>query len=144
MAFLLDVNVLVAMMWPAHEGHQPVQEWFRRQGQKGWATCPLTQAGFIRITSNPAFSPHAVTPHEAAALLHQNLRHSSHQFWPDDISFMDAVGPIQKQLFGHRQVNDAYLLGLAIHRKGKLVTLDEGVSALLPDKLLRQQHVVTL
>jgi toxin-antitoxin system PIN domain toxin len=109
-----------------------VQAWFRKQGRQGWATCPLTQAGFIRIAANPAFSPDAVTPQEAAALLHSNLKHPSHEFWADEISFVDAVTPFQKELFGHRQVTDAYLVGLVMHKKGKLVTVDRGVAALLP------------
>jgi uncharacterized protein len=141
---LLDVNVLVAMMWPAHEAHERVQEWFRKHGRKAWATCPLTQAGFVRITANPAFSPHAVTPQQAAALLHSNLKHSSHEFWADEISFTDAVASFQKELFGHRQVTDAYLLGLVMHKKGRLVTLDKGVACLLSDRTLQQQYVLTL
>ena len=68
-AFLLDVNVLIALMWPAHEGHARVQHWFRRNSRGGWATCPLTQAAFVRIIANPAFSPDAVTPQEATKLL---------------------------------------------------------------------------
>jgi uncharacterized protein len=142
--FLLDVNILVAMMWPAHEAHGRVQEWFRKHGRKAWATCPLTQAGFVRIASNPAFSPDAVTPQDAAALLDSNLKHPSHEFWGDDISFVDAVASFQKELFGHRQVTDAYLLGLVMRKKGKLVTLDKGVATLLPDRTLQQQYVVTL
>lgn len=142
--FLLDVNVLVAMMWPAHEAHNEVQEWFRRHGRTGWATCPLTQVGFVRITSNPAFSSDAVTPQEAVTLLRSNLRHPAHQFWPDEIGFADAASPFQKQLFGYRQVTDAYLLGLVIHKKGKLVTLDEGIPALLSEKAMQQQYVLTL
>jgi len=142
--FLLDINVLVAMMWPPHEAHERVQKWFRKHGQKGWATCPLTQAGFVRIAANPAFSPDAVTPQEAAALLHSNLKHPSHEFWADEIGFVDAVAPFQKQLFGHRQVTDAYLLGLVMHKKGKLVTLDEGVAGLLSSRALQQQYVVPL
>ena len=98
----------------------------------------------MRIASNPAFSPDAVTPQDAAALLHSNLKHPSHEFWADDISFVDAVASFQKELFGPRQVTDAYLLGLVMHKKGKLVTLDKGVATLLPDRTLQQQYVVTL
>jgi hypothetical protein len=98
----------------------------------------------VRIVANPAFSPDAVTPQEAAALLHSNLKHPSHEFWADEISFVDAVASFQKGLFGHRQVTDAYLLGLVIHMKGKLVTLDKEVAPLLPDRTLQQQYVRTL
>jgi toxin-antitoxin system PIN domain toxin len=139
--YLLDVNVLVALMWPAHEGHQRAQEWFAKNAKNGWATCPLTQAGFVRILSNPAFSSDAVAPQEALKLLSANLKHPSHRFWPDDVTFAEAVEPIQKQIVGHQQVTDAYLLGLALRRKAKLTTMDRGMSALLP---VDQQNAIVV
>jgi toxin-antitoxin system PIN domain toxin len=141
-AYLLDVNVLVALMWPAHDGHQRAQEWFAQNSKHGWATCPFTQASCIRILSNPSFSSDAVTPQEALKLLTTNLNHRSHLFWPDDISFAKAVEPIQKQIVGHQQVSDAYLLGLAIRHKAKLATMDRDVSMLLPQD--KQTTIVTL
>jgi toxin-antitoxin system PIN domain toxin len=130
--FLLDVNVLIAAIWPTHESHSTVQQWLGRHVRDGWATCPLTQAAFVRIVSNPAFSPNALTPRDALALLEANLRHAAHHFWEDEISFLAAVEPFAEKLVGHQQVSDAYLLGLAIHKKGRLATLDKGVLALLP------------
>jgi toxin-antitoxin system PIN domain toxin len=130
-AHLLDVNVLVALLWPPHEGHGRAQSWFAQNLKAGWATCPFTQAGCVRILSNPAFSKHAVTPRQALKLLNENLSHPSHSFWPDDLTFADAAALLQQQLEGHRQITDAYLLGLAMHRKAKLVTLDRSLSALL-------------
>lgn len=141
-AHLLDVNVLVALMWPAHDGHERAQNWFARHSRAGWATCPFTQAGCVRILSNPAFSSDAVTPQEALKLLRSNLEHPSHLFWPDDLTFAKAVEPMQRQLMGHRQVSDAYLLGLAIRRKARLATLDRSVPALLPRD--KQATVVVL
>ncbi len=132
--FLLDVNVLIALLWPAHESYERVQQWFRAHERAGWATCPLTQAAFVRIVSNPAFSPDAVRPQEAADLLAANLRHPSHQFWADAISFADAVHPFGTRLLGHRQVTDAYLLGLALHRQAKVATFDRSMIALLAPK----------
>ena len=108
---------LIALMWPAHEGHAPVQHWFRRNSREGWATCPLTQAAFVRIIANPAFSPDAVTPQEAAKLLSANLKHPSHRFWADEISFVEAVEAFRERLVGHQQVSDAYLLGLAMQKR---------------------------
>ena len=131
-AHLLDVNVLVALMWPAHDGHERAQNWFARHSRTGWATCPFTQAGCVRILSNPSFSSDAVTPQEALKLLRSNLDHPSHLFWPDDLTFAEAVEPMERQLMGHQQVSDAYLLGLAIRRKARLATLDRSVPALLP------------
>jgi toxin-antitoxin system PIN domain toxin len=128
---LLDVNVLVALLWRSHEDHEKAQNWFAQGAKAGWATCPFTQAGCVRILSNPAFSRDAVTPHQALKLLSVNLGHPSHLFWPDDLTFAEAVAPMERLLVGHKQVSDAYLLGLAIRRRAKLVTLDRSVSALL-------------
>ncbi|HEY3769447.1 MAG TPA: TA system VapC family ribonuclease toxin [Candidatus Angelobacter sp.] len=139
---LLDVNVLVALMWPAHAYHDRAQEWFGKYSKTGWATCPLTQAGCVRILSNPSFSSDAATPQQALKILVANLKHPSHQFWPDDVSFAEAVEPTQKQIVGHQQVSDAYLLGLALHRKARLATMDRGVLTLLPKD--KQASVVVL
>ncbi|MGH9613252.1 MAG: TA system VapC family ribonuclease toxin, partial [Bryobacteraceae bacterium] len=133
-AALLDVNVLIALFWPAHEFHKRVQHWFARNGRRGWATCPFTQAGFIRIVSNPAFSRDAVAPMEAVRVLKACISHPAHSFWPADIGVPEAIEAAAARLATHRQVTDAYLLGLAIRNRGRLVTLDHGVPALLaPD-----------
>jgi hypothetical protein len=132
--WLLDVNVLIAMAWPTHQGHERVQQWLARHAGEGWATCPFTQSAFVRILSNPAFSPNALTPGDALALLRANLGHPAHRFWEEDISFAQAVEPFVERLVGHRQVSDAYLLGLVIHKKGTLATMDRAILALLPEK----------
>jgi hypothetical protein len=129
---LLDVNVLLALMWPAHQNHQLAHDWFADNARNGWATCALTQAGCVRILSNPSFSSDFLTVQEAVKLLNANLNHPSHRFWPDDLSFPEAVEPVLKQMQGHQQVTDAYLLGLALRRKAKLATIDRGLSSLLP------------
>jgi toxin-antitoxin system PIN domain toxin len=133
--FLLDVNVLVALMWPAHVHHAQVHHWFARTAKAGWATCPLTQSAVVRILSNPGFSRDAVTPQEAVRLLKANLNHPTHRFWPDQISFVAAADPVLRQLTGHQQVTDVYLLGLARHRKGSLATMDRAILTLLPENL---------
>jgi len=143
-AFLLDVNVLVALFWPPHEYHDLGRSWFRKYGRQGWATCPLTQAGFVRIVSNPAFSRDAFTVGEAIDLLQGNLEAPEHEFWTDDIPFAKAVLPFASRLFGHRQVTDAYLLGLALRHKAKLVTLDTSVIHLLPEKSPELNSIVQL
>ena len=129
---LLDVNVLLALMWPAHQSHQSAQDWFAGNARTGWATCPFTQAGCVRMLSNPSFSSDFLSLQEAVKLLTANLNHPSHRFWPDDLSFPEAAEPVLKQMQGHQQVTDAYLLGLALRRKAKLATMDRGVSSLLP------------
>ena len=128
---LLDVNMLIALAWPSHVHHRDAHAWFTKGASRGWATCPVTQCGFVRISSNPKIIPEAVTPKEALGLLDQIVRHKSHVFWPDDIGLLDNHVPLDL-LVGHRQVTDAYLLGLAIRRGGRLVTLDGALSALLP------------
>jgi toxin-antitoxin system PIN domain toxin len=140
-AFLLDVNVLVALAWPGHQAHQKAQRWFARHSSKGWATCPMTQAGFVRIVSNRAFSPLAVTPAEAVRGLQISISDPHHQFWKDDLSLAEALSASQAKLFGHKQITDAYLLALAIHRKGTLATLDGGMRSLVGPRLLAQDYV---
>jgi toxin-antitoxin system PIN domain toxin len=141
-ANLLDVNVLVALLWSSHEDHERVQTWFAQSSKAGWATCPFTQAGCVRILSNPAFSKNAPSPQQALKLLSVNLNHSSHVFWPDDLTLVEAVRPMERLLVGHKQVSDAYLLGLAIRRKARLVTLDRSISALLTKE--KQTAIVVL
>ena len=140
-AFLLDVNVLIALIWPAHEDHTRAQDWFSRKARGGWATCPFTQAALVRIVSNPAFSRDAVTPQEALKLLAANLNHPSHRFWADEISFVAATQSFSRRLTGHGQITDAYLLGLAMHKQGKLATMDRAIVALVPEKSLAESIV---
>jgi toxin-antitoxin system PIN domain toxin len=132
--FLLDVNVLIAMAWPTHRAHEKVLEWLARHAREGWATCPMTETGFVRILSNPAFSPNALSPAHALALLQANLGHPAHRFWADELSANRAFERCNPRLAGHQQVTDAYLLGLAIYKKGKLATMDRAVLVLLPEK----------
>jgi len=132
--FLLDVNVLIAMAWPTHSAHERVKGWLGRNAKDAWATCPLTQTAFVRILSNPSFSRHALVPSEAMTLLQAYLGHPTHKFWADDLSLVQALEPLTARLSGHQQVTDAYLLGLAIHKKGKFATLDRAISALLPER----------
>ena len=128
-AFLLDANVLIALAWPEHEFHERVGRWFARHSKSGWATCPITQAAFVRILSNPAFSPNALSPANALRVLETNLSLPNHEFWPDSIAVPDAVGVVGSRLRGHQQITEAYLLGLALQHRGKLATMDERIVA---------------
>lgn len=131
-AFLLDANVMIALAWPSHTAHDRVQKWFGKNAHHGWVTCPLTELAFVRIISNPAFSPHALTPSGALSLLSANLGHPSHLFWPDAIPLLDATNDVHQKLQGHQQLTDAYLLGLAVHHKARLATLDKRLGFLKP------------
>jgi toxin-antitoxin system PIN domain toxin len=132
MAYLLDVNVLIALAWPEHGQHALARAWFARHSRKGWATCPLVQAGFVRIVSNPAFSRRAVSIQEAIEGLRTSLRDEAHQFWPDSIDFPQAMLALREPISGHQQVTDSYLVALAIHHRGKLATLDRGILRFAP------------
>lgn len=142
--YLLDTNLLIALLWPSHEKHDLALKWFTRHRAKGWATCPFTQAGFIRIVSNPAFSRDAVQPREAMHVLSSNTAAKDHRFWPDDVPFAEVAAFAGIRLIGHQQVTDAYLLGLAIRRDGLLATLDEGIAALTEPKSAERKALETV
>ena len=139
-----DVNVLVALLWPAHHAHSAAQAWLARMPGRKWATCPLTQAGVVRILSNPAFSPQAVSPEQALDVLAANLADSRHVFWPDDISVKEALHPFRLNLSGHRQITDAYLLALAVHHNERLATFDRAILTLHGRESAGRKHVELL
>ena len=142
--YLLDTNLLIALFWPSHERHEMALRWFNRQRAKAWATCPFTQAGFVRIVSNPAFSRDAVQPREAIQVLSANTVAKDHIFWPDELPVADAVAFTGLRLMGHQQVTDAYLLGLAIRRGGVLATLDQRIASLIESKSDEQKALETV
>jgi len=142
--YLLDTNLLIALLWPSHARHELALKWFTRHRAKGWATCPLTQAGFIRIVSNPAFSRDAVQPREAIHVLSANTAASDHTFWPDDLPVAEAVAFAGVRLIGHQQLTDAYLLGLAIRRGGVLATLDQRITALTEPKSVEARSLESI
>jgi uncharacterized protein len=123
--YLLDTNVLIALAWPEHVFHRDAQSWFARKRAAGFRTCPITEMGFVRISSNTAFVKGAVSPGQALDLLRRITRLREHEFWPDDLPLREAVG--KTELAGHRQVTDAYLLALAARHGGVLATLDRAV-----------------
>ena len=127
---LLDVNILTALLWPAHEHHVAAHRWFQARRGGRWATTTLTQLGFVRLVSNPAFSRDALSPAEAVALLSENLAHVAHEFWAETLQVPDAIEGIAQALRGHQQFTDAYLLALAKHRKGVLATFDRRLRTL--------------
>ena len=123
---LLDTNLLLALAWPNHQFHAQAHRWFAAHAKRGWATCGFTQLGFIRFSSNPAYSPEAVSPSEAAALLQQWTKHKAHRFWNSPVADSPVI---YSRSLGHQQVNDAWLVEVARKNKGKLVTLDMRLAA---------------
>ncbi|MDB5972917.1 MAG: PilT protein [Hydrocarboniphaga sp.] len=126
MRALLDVNVLIALLDAAHVHHRAAGEWLAANVAHGWASCPLTQNGCLRILSQPRY-PNAVPLAEAAARLGEASRHASHQFWPDEISLLDVGTARWDRLLSGNLLTDAYLLALAVRRGGRLVTFDRAV-----------------
>ena len=133
MIALLDVNVLIALAWPNHVHHAAARAWFETRRREGWATCPLTEAGFVRVSCNPAVVRHTVTPLDAIAVLQRLSRLGSHTFWPMDQSITDLPESIGIRLQGYRQITDAVLLAAAMQRKGQLATLDAGMEGLVSE-----------
>ena len=129
---LLDLNLLLALAWPSHVHHDIAHDWFERESSSGWATCPLTQLGFVRLSSNPSFTSDAVTPAAALGMLREMTAMDGHAFFPDDVDCMSGAFAAGMRVSGHRQVTDAYLLSLARARSACLVTLDCRMGRLLP------------
>jgi hypothetical protein len=126
--FLPDVNVLIALIDPTHIHHDTAHRWFALEGAEGWATCPLTENGVVRIVGHPNYPNTPGAPSIVADILGQFCRHVRHAFWPDHISLLDTTRLLLKNLLGHKQVTDSYLVALAVAHGGKLVTLDKRLS----------------
>jgi hypothetical protein len=127
MTVLLDVNALIALAWPNHVHHQPARRWFATHHRAGWATTPITETGFVRVSSNPTAIPGAVRP--AVALAHLELMREldGHVFWPDDEPMTEAD---LARAVTHRQVTDARLVALAARHGGVVATFDRGLDEL--------------
>ncbi|MEQ1949220.1 MAG: TA system VapC family ribonuclease toxin [Bryobacteraceae bacterium] len=129
MAALLDVNALIALVDENHTQHETMRRWFRSHHQRGWATCPITENGMVRVLSQPAYPGGLWTPADIVQIL-TSLKKSfakSHQFWPDAITLCDAGVFDHPLLTGSKHVIDAYLLALAKENGGTLVSFDRGL-----------------
>ena len=123
--YLLDVNLLLALSDPMHIHHQLAHRWFAEKGQHGWATCPLTENGFIRIASHPNYPNRPGDVTAVLGIFRRLCETPGHHFWSEDISILQIVEP--DALITHAQITDVYLLGLAVHKRGKLATLDQRI-----------------
>lgn len=124
MRYLLDVNVLIALIDAAHVRNHEAQAWFETTGRKAWATCPLTENGVMRIVGHPNYPRSPGTPAAVAETLRLLCQLPGHQFWPDSLSLLDAPGVQSGYLSSHTQVTDTYLLALARANDGQLATFD--------------------
>jgi uncharacterized protein len=124
MRALLDVNVLVALFDANHSLHAPAMRWFDGEGEAGWASCPITQNGCIRVMSQPGYPEHMPVV-AVVERLRQATTHRAHEFWPDDASLLDSAIIDATRIHGPGQLTDVYLLALAVSHGGRLVTLDQ-------------------
>jgi len=124
MRYLLDVNVLIALIDPAHVQHDRAHDWFAATGRRGWATCPLTENGVLRIVGHGRYPNSPGTPAAVAEMLSILRALGGHEFWPDDATLFDAQRVDTTRLLDSGQVTDTYLLTLALAHGGKLATFD--------------------
>jgi len=130
MTFLLDVNLLFVLHQPRHGSYEPVSRWFARRPAISFATCPITQAGMLRLLVQEIAGSTRFSVDEARAALENLVEHPRHTYWPDAPPYLQATTALSKRMQGHRQITDAYLLGLAKHHGGKLATLDKAIVSL--------------
>ena len=142
MRALFDVNVLIALLDQAHPHHDVAAVWLKQNIRHGWASCPITQNGCIRIMSQPSY-PGARPPSTIIGRLREALGHSAHACWADDASIIDPKLVDGTRIHGARQITDTYLLALALVHGGRLVTFDSGI-ALAAVKGATARHLVTL
>jgi uncharacterized protein len=124
---LLDVNVLIALLDIDHVHHSRVHSWWKAYGEDGWASCPITENGAVRILSGPSYPGKPLTTAEALQGLAAFIGQTDHIFWPDSISLLG--GSVDASHLTSRRITDSYLLALAFQQGGKFVTLDETISA---------------
>jgi toxin-antitoxin system PIN domain toxin len=127
---LLDLNVLIALADQRHDQHQTARVWFATHGKNNWGICPLTEAGFLRVTTHPKFRPSPQTLESAIAVLQSLKGLSGYWYWEIKESWVNLTAPFAARITGHQQVTDAYLLGLAIMEQGVLVTFDRHIKYL--------------
>jgi len=142
MRALLDVNVLIALLDSDHLHHTRAMAWLQENIQPGWASCPLTENGCIRIMSQPGY-PNPLPAGAIAERLATASATSHHVFWPDAVSILDGGRIAWTAVLGSRQVSDVYLLALAVQQGGRLVTLDRAVPLqAVPEA--RSHHLVVI
>ncbi len=143
--WLLDVNVLLAWLWPAHETHKAASSWMHNHRQEQWATCPVTELGFLRIVTTRSFSPHAPAWSEAVAILRKHTQDSPrHYFWPDSLTSAELNTSLGERIKSPNQITDAYLLALAMHHDGRMVTFDYRMETLAPEGSVERETLVIL
>ena len=142
MRALLDVNMLIALLDEAHSLHAPATQWFAQHASNGWASCPITQNGCVRIMSHPGYANTQPT-HAIMARLSEATQQAEHEFWPDSLSLLNPEVADSSRIHGPRQLTDIYLLALAVRHQGRLVTFDKSI-AINAVRGAQQTHLLTL
>ena len=142
MRALFDVNVLLALFDDNHVHHQIAENWWGEHRENGWATCPTTQNGFLRVISKPSYQ-YPVRLADALQLLRHQIELPGHEFWPESLSLLDPNHFNHGHIIGPNQITDAYLLALAVENQGRLVTFDRGIP-LHAVQLAKHRHLVVL
>jgi toxin-antitoxin system PIN domain toxin len=138
---LLDVNVLIALLDADHASHHSAMHWFAKHAPEGWASCPITQNGCIRIMSNAAY-PNPLPVQSVIERLAEASRQDIHEFWPDEVSLLNPNVVDSTRIHGPRQLTDVYLLALAVQHFGRLVTFDTGVPLTAVRKATKQRLLI--
>jgi len=141
MTFLLDVNVLIALIDPGHASNKTALAWFSGTGSPAWATCPMTENAVVRIAGHPSYPNSPGSPAIVAKLLEQLIAMPGHEFWPDDVSILNRETFDLSRMITAKQVTDSYLLALALAHGGQLATLD---GRLVPDAVKRGAQALYL
>jgi uncharacterized protein len=139
--YLLDTNVLIALLWPRHTHQKKAQAWFRAKALRSFATSSFTQAGFLRVSCSLHIVGHEFRLQEARELLQSLIGLPGHSFWPATIDFFEATAPFERRMHGPKQITDAYLLGLAKLHRGKIATFDHALLSLAGPEFI---HLVEL
>lgn len=126
MRALLDINVLLALLDADHVDHEKAKAWISSEIEHGWASCALTENGFVRIISQPRY-PSPVAPREAIERLGRATRSEHHEFWSCEVSLLDSQVVDPSRVYGPSQLTDIYLLALAVSKGGRFVTFDRSV-----------------
>lgn len=140
--YLLDVNLLAALSSDEHEHHQKAHGWFDPLNRESWAICPLTEAGYIRLAANLATRVGSRSIKRATEVLAEIARRPGYCYWPITDTWAELTAPFADRIFGHQQVTDAYLLGLAIQNDGVLVTFDRGMKYMAGPEFIK--HLLIL
>jgi uncharacterized protein len=128
MRALLDINVVIALLDPDHAFHERAHAWWAANAKRGWASCPITENGVVRIMSNPGYSRNAqFAPADLIQRLQSFVESSNHEFWPDDVSFRDPNVFVTDRVLTSRQLTDLYLLAVAAKQQARLATFDQGI-----------------